>query len=44
MARLESNEPEVKMPELGRTLIDDAGVALIHEWITAMPGNCAGAQ
>ncbi|MEZ4358881.1 MAG: SO2930 family diheme c-type cytochrome [Kofleriaceae bacterium] len=41
MARLESTEPEIKMPELGRTLIDEAGVALIREWITAMPGSCA---
>jgi uncharacterized repeat protein (TIGR03806 family) len=41
MARLESNEPEVKMPELGRTLIDVTGVALIREWINAMPGACA---
>jgi hypothetical protein len=41
MARLESVEPEIKMPELGRTLVDTQGVALIREWINAMPGNCA---
>lgn len=40
MARLESTEPEIKMPELGRTLIDVEGTALIREWIVAMPGNC----
>lgn len=39
-ARIESNEPEVKMPELGRTVTDDDGVALIREWIAAMPGAC----
>lgn len=39
-ARIESNEPEVKMPELGRTVTDDAGVALVREWIAAMPGAC----
>lgn len=39
-ARIESNEPEVKMPELGRTVTDDTGVALIREWIAAMPGAC----
>jgi uncharacterized repeat protein (TIGR03806 family) len=43
MARLESTEPEIKMPELGRTLVDDRGVALIREWIAAMPGGCADA-
>jgi len=41
MARLESTEPEVKMPELGRTLVDEQGVKLIREWISSMPGNCA---
>lgn len=44
MARLESTEPEIKMPELGRTLVDQEGVKLIREWITAMPGNCAPPQ
>jgi uncharacterized repeat protein (TIGR03806 family) len=39
--RLESTEPEVKMPELGRNLVDAEGVALIREWIAAMPGTCA---
>lgn len=44
MARLESTEPEIKMPELGRTLVDTQGVALIREWITAMPGACIPGQ
>lgn len=39
-ARIESNEPEVKMPELGRTVTDDAGVALVREWISSMSGAC----
>ena len=43
MARIESNEPEIKMPELGRTVTDEQGVALIRAWIAAMPGSCAGA-
>lgn len=38
--RIESTEPEVKMPELGRSLVDAEGVALIREWIAAMPGTC----
>ena len=44
MARLESVEPEIKMPELGRTLVDEQGVALIREWISSLPGDCQAAQ
>jgi uncharacterized repeat protein (TIGR03806 family) len=42
--RIESTDPEIKMPELGRNLVHAEGVALIREWITAMPGGCAGAR
>jgi uncharacterized repeat protein (TIGR03806 family) len=38
--RLESTEPDVRMPELGRNLVDAEGTALIREWITALPGTC----
>jgi len=38
--RLESTEPEIKMPELGRNLVDAEGVALIRAWISEMPGSC----
>lgn len=31
--RMESAEPKVMMPELGRTLVHEEGVALIREWI-----------
>lgn len=31
--RMESVEPEIRMPELGRTLVHVEGVALIREWI-----------
>ncbi len=40
MFRLESTEADVKMPELGRNLVDAEGVALMREWIAAMPGAC----
>jgi hypothetical protein len=33
MYRLESTEPGIMMPELGRRLTDAAGVALVREWI-----------
>jgi uncharacterized repeat protein (TIGR03806 family) len=38
--RIESTEADVKMPELGRNLVDDQGVALIRQWIAEMPGSC----
>ncbi len=30
-------EPGVLMPELGRTVVDEKAVALIRDWIAAMP-------
>ena len=38
--RMDSNEPDVRMPEIGRTLIHDEGVALIEEWINSQSGGC----
>lgn len=38
--RIESTELDIKMPELGRNLVDAEGVALIRAWIAAMPGAC----
>ncbi|HEY5946816.1 MAG TPA: SO2930 family diheme c-type cytochrome [Kofleriaceae bacterium] len=40
--RMQSTEPEIRMPELGRNLVHDEGVALIREWITSLPGGCSG--
>lgn len=37
--RMESTDPGVMMPELGRTLVDREGVALIRQWIAAMDAN-----
>lgn len=34
--RMESNEPAVRMPEIGRSVIHTEGVQLIEEWIDAM--------
>ena len=38
--RMNSNEPDVRMPEIGRTLIHDEGVALVREWINSLQGTC----
>ncbi|MCS6933924.1 MAG: hypothetical protein NZM35_02075 [Chitinophagales bacterium] len=37
--RMESEDPGVKMPEVGKNLVHTEGVALIREWITSMPAN-----
>ena len=34
--RMNSVEVKIRMPELGRNLIDEQGVAVIKEWINAM--------
>ena len=38
--RIESIEPEIKMPELGRNLVHAEGVSLIREWVTQLAGSC----
>jgi uncharacterized repeat protein (TIGR03806 family) len=37
--RIQSAELGVMMPELGRRMVDEEGVALIREWITGMTGT-----
>lgn len=34
--RMESDDPGVMMPELGRTIVDDEGVELVRRWIAQM--------
>jgi uncharacterized repeat protein (TIGR03806 family) len=38
--RMDSDDPAVMMPELGRSVIHREGVALIREWIRAQQGSC----
>ncbi len=38
--RIESTEPDIRMPELGRNLVDAEGVALVRAWIEQLPGSC----
>lgn len=35
--RMRSTDPGIAMPELGRSMVHDEGVALIEQWIAAMP-------
>ncbi|MEC8717581.1 MAG: hypothetical protein VXX81_07110 [Pseudomonadota bacterium] len=39
--RLGHQDPGIMMPELGRSLVHEEGVALVEAWITAMDGDCA---
>ncbi len=39
--RLASTDPGAMMPELGRALHHEEGVALMTEWIAAMEGSCS---
>lgn len=38
--RMQSDDPGVMMPELGRTLVHAEGVQLITDWIDDMAGDC----
>lgn len=38
--RLEATAADVKMPELGRTLVHAEGVALVRAWISSLTGDC----
>jgi hypothetical protein len=38
--RMTSIDPGAMMPELGRSLVHDEGVALIADWISEMEGSC----
>ena len=38
--RMRSTEPQVMMPEIGRSLAHDEAVALVSEWIARLPGDC----
>jgi len=38
--RMESTTPKIMMPELGRAVIHQEGVALVREWIASAQGAC----
>lgn len=39
--RMQSQEPDEMMPELGRSLVHEEGVDLLSEWISQIPGSCS---
>lgn len=36
MYRIESHEPSIMMPNVGRTLVQDEAVAVVREWIAGL--------
>lgn len=38
--RMESNQPKIMMPEIGRTIVHNEGVKLIREWLASLKGDC----
>lgn len=42
--RMESTDPGIAMPELGRATVHAEGVALLREWIAQMPADAAAAK
>lgn len=42
--RMDSNDPAIMMPELGRSVVHREGVELIRAWINAQPGSCDAAN
>jgi uncharacterized repeat protein (TIGR03806 family) len=40
MCRVESSDPKVQMPPLGRNLVHAEAVALLRAWISSLPGAC----
>jgi uncharacterized repeat protein (TIGR03806 family) len=40
MCRIESTLAKVKMPPVGRMMVHAEGVALLSDWISALPGSC----
>lgn len=41
MYRMRSTDPAVMMPELGRSVVHEAGVDLVGQWISGLAGSCS---
>ncbi len=38
--RLESTAPSIAMPQIGRSVVDTAGLQLVTDWISSLTGTC----
>ena len=36
LARIKSNDPDLRMPPLARNVVDEAGAAIIEQWISSL--------
>jgi uncharacterized repeat protein (TIGR03806 family) len=41
--RMTTTDPATRMPEIGRSLVHDAAVDVVREWIERLPGACTAA-
>ena len=39
--RMASNDPAARMPEIGRTLAHQRGLAVVSAWVESLPGECS---
>jgi uncharacterized repeat protein (TIGR03806 family) len=39
--RMKSTQPQIAMPEIGRSLVHEEGVALVTQWIAGLSGTCS---
>ncbi|HEY6308873.1 MAG TPA: SO2930 family diheme c-type cytochrome [Candidatus Angelobacter sp.] len=42
VARMESTRPKEMMPQIGRSVVHEEGVALVREWVRSLPSEGAG--
>jgi hypothetical protein len=42
VARMESTRPKEMMPQIGRSVVHQEGVALVREWVRSLPAEGAG--
>ncbi len=38
--RMAANDPAVRMPEIGRSVVHRRGLAVVSDWIASLPGKC----
>jgi uncharacterized repeat protein (TIGR03806 family) len=38
--RMASTDPDSRMPQIGRSIVDEEGLALVISWIAGLPGSC----
>lgn len=40
LSRMQATSGQAMMPRLGRSLVDEDGVALLAQWVSKLPGDC----